>query len=62
MQEHHQQLLRQQDMTMKRVQEMSPAERAEFLRRYGDFVDHFRIGEPAEPQKPVRKWVPGERG
>jgi hypothetical protein len=54
-------MLRQQDMTTKRVQEMSPAERAEFLRRYGDFVDHFRIGEPAEPQKAVRKWVPGER-
>ena len=56
--------LRQQDLTSLRVQEMKPAERAELLRRYTIFVDHFRIdepAEPAEPQKPVRKWVPGER-
>ena len=61
MQEHYPEMLRQQDMTMKRVQEMSPAERAELLRRYGDFIDHFRIGDSADPPKSVRKWVPGER-
>jgi hypothetical protein len=53
--------LHQQDLTPLRVQEMSPAERAELLRRYSHFVDHFRIGEAADPPKIVRKWVPGER-
>ena len=62
MQEYFPEFLRQQDLTPLRVQEMSPAERAELLRRYSDFVDHFRIGETADPPaKAVRKWVPGER-
>jgi hypothetical protein len=63
MQEHDPRILRQQDLTSRRVQEMKPVERAELLRRYTVFVDHFRIDEPVEPEppKPVRKWVPGER-
>ena len=61
MQEHDLEFLRQQDLTSLRVQEMKPAERAELLRRYTIFVDHFRAEEPAAPPKPVRKWVPGER-
>jgi hypothetical protein len=61
MQEHFPEFLHQQDLTPLRVQEMSPAERAELLRRYSHFVDHFRIGEAADPPKIVRKWVPGER-
>jgi hypothetical protein len=61
MQDHFPEFLRQQDLTPLRVQEMSPAERAELLRRYSDFVGHFRIGDVAEPPKTVRKWVPGER-
>ena len=61
MQEYDLRILRQQDLTSLRVQEMKPAERAELLRRYTIFVDHFRIGETVVPPKPVRKWVPGER-
>jgi hypothetical protein len=61
MQEHDLEFLRQQDLTSLRVQEMKPAERAELLRRYTIFVDHFRAEETAEPPKAVRKWVPGER-
>ena len=61
MQEYDPEFLRQQDLTSRRVQEMKPVERAELLRRYTVFVDHFRIDEPAAPPKPVRKWVPGER-
>jgi hypothetical protein len=54
------QYLRQRDLSRLRLQEMSEAERAELLRRYADFVDHFRVGEKAETPKPVRKWVPGQ--
>jgi hypothetical protein len=62
MQEFDPRFLRQLDLTSLRVQEMKPAERAELLRRYTLFVDHFRIDDTAaEPPKPVRKWVPGER-
>ena len=52
--------LRQRDLSQLRLQEMSEAERAELLRRYADFVDHFRVGEKETKPKPVRKWVPGE--
>ncbi len=54
--------LRQRDFSRLRLQEMSQAERAELLRRYADFVDHFRVGEKEEKPKPVRKWVPGQSG
>jgi hypothetical protein len=52
--------LRQHDLSRLRLQEMSQAERAELLRRYADFVDHFRIGEKPEKPRNVRKWVPGK--
>ncbi|HUK59958.1 MAG TPA: hypothetical protein VLV50_12075 [Stellaceae bacterium] len=54
------QYLRQRDLSRLRLQEMNEAERAELLRRYADFVDHFRIGDKETKPKPVRKWVPGE--
>ena len=59
MQEHDLQALQQQDLSKRRVQEMSPAERAELLRRYSVFVDHFRVGDPPAPPKRIRKWTPG---
>jgi len=53
--------LAQADLSRLRIQEMKPIERAELLRRYADFVAHFRVGEvPTEPKK-IRKWIPGER-
>ena len=52
--------LRQRDLSRLRLQEMSQAERAELLRRYADFVDHFRVGEKEPKPQKVRKWVPGE--
>jgi hypothetical protein len=56
-------ILRQQDLSRLRLQEMTPVERAELLRRYSEFVDHFRVGDPAPPKpKRVKKWVPGKRG
>jgi hypothetical protein len=56
----HKRALRQRDLSPLRVQEMKPEERAELMRRYGDFVDHFRVGEVPEKPRNVRKWVPGE--
>jgi hypothetical protein len=53
-------VLKQRDLSPLRVQEMKPEERAELMRRYGDFVDHFRIGEVPEKPRNMRKWVPGE--
>jgi hypothetical protein len=54
--------LRQRDFSCLSIDEMSSAERAELLRRYSDFVGHFRVGDPPpEPPKPTRKWVPGEK-
>ena len=52
--------LRQRDFSRRRLQEMSQDERAELLRRYARFVDHFRVGEQEEKPKTVRKWVPGQ--
>ena len=52
--------LRQRDLSRLRLQEMSQSERAELLRRYVDFVDHFRVGDKAEKPRAVRKWVPGD--
>lgn len=52
--------LRQRDFSRRRLQEMTQAERAELLRRYADFVDHFRLDEDDPKPKNVRKWVPGE--
>jgi hypothetical protein len=54
------QYLRQRDLSRLRLQEMTQVERAELLRRYADFVDHFRVGEKEEKPKSVRKWVPGQ--
>ncbi len=53
-------VLHQRDLSRLRVQQMNQAERAELLRRYSDFVDHFRIGEEEPKPRTVRKWVPGE--
>jgi hypothetical protein len=52
--------LRQRNLSRLRLQEMSQDERAELLRRYADFVDHFRIGEKEQKPRNVRKWVPGK--
>ncbi|HXQ53246.1 MAG TPA: hypothetical protein VN802_19300 [Stellaceae bacterium] len=62
MTEHDPWILRQQDLSRLRLQEMTPVERAELLRRYSEFVDHFRVGEPPAPPKPkrVKKWLPGK--
>ena len=56
-------MLQQQDLSRKRLQEMSPAERAELKRRYDVFVEHFgeRDPPPREGKRIVRKWIPGER-
>ena len=59
--------LRQVDLSKLRIQEMTPAQRAELKRRYQDFVRHFDGAEsppaasPKVPAKPVRKWVPGAK-
>jgi hypothetical protein len=53
--------LAQADLSHLRLQEMKPVERAELLRRYADFVAHFRVGDVPAAAKKVRKWVPGER-
>jgi len=52
-------ILQQQDLSHLRLQEMSPAERAELRRRYAAFVRHFGVAEP-DPDRPVHKWVPGQ--
>ena len=52
--------LTQADLSHLRIQEMKPIERAELLRRYADFIAHFRVGETPAPAKKIRKWVPGE--
>lgn len=57
----HDRTLDQQDLSHLRLQEMSPAERAELRRRYALFIAHFGTPEPAPPPRRVRKWVPGER-
>ena len=58
----HDRTLYQQDLSHLRLQEMSPAERAELRRRYALFIAHFGTQKTAAaPPPPVRKWVPGER-
>jgi hypothetical protein len=52
--------LAQVDLSRLRIQEMKPIERAELLRRYADFISHFRVGEVPSVPKRIRKWVPGE--
>jgi hypothetical protein len=52
--------LAQVDLSHLRIQEMKPIERAELLRRYADFIAHFRVGDEPAPAKKIRKWVPGE--
>jgi hypothetical protein len=52
--------LGQADLSHLRIQEMKPIERAELLRRYADFISHFRVGEVPNVPKKIRKWVPGE--
>jgi len=55
--------LEQADLSSLRLQEMTPAQRAELLRRYTAFVKHFHsISDENETKAPVRKWIPGERG
>jgi hypothetical protein len=64
MAQHHRPLA-QQDLTHLRLQEMSPAERAELRRRYAAFIAHFGnvapVPRPAASPRRVRKWVPGKR-
>jgi hypothetical protein len=52
--------LGQADLSRLRIQEMKPIERAELLRRYADFISHFRVGDVPSAPKRIRKWVPGE--
>jgi len=55
--------LEQADLSSLRLQDMTPAQRAELLRRYTAFVKHFgTTPEETETKAPVRKWIPGERG
>jgi hypothetical protein len=55
--------LEQADLSTLRLQDMTPAQRAELLRRYTAFVKHFgATPEETETKAPVRKWIPGERG
>ena len=55
--------LEQADLSSLRLQDMTPAQRAELLRRYTAFVKHFgTMPEEPETKAPIRKWVPGERG
>jgi|HubBroStandDraft_1064217.scaffolds.fasta_scaffold09904_4 hypothetical protein len=52
------------DLSHLRLQDMTPAQRAELKRRYDHFVQNFRQ-KPAEAKKQnaqVRKWVPGANG
>jgi len=55
--------LEQADLSSLRLQDMTPAQRAELLRRYTVFVKHFGAKpEEDEIKPPIRKWIPGERG
>ena len=59
----HDEKLHQSDLSHLRLQDMTPAQRAELKRRYEHFVRNFRQ-QPADTKKkkmPVRKWVPGAR-
>ena len=52
----------QADLSRLRLQDMTPAQRAELLRRYTAFVKHFGVMPEESEKKPsVRKWIPGER-
>ena len=53
--------LGQADLSHLRIQEMKPVERAELLRRYADFISHFRVGEVPIVPKKIRKWIPGQK-
>ncbi|HUZ73709.1 MAG TPA: hypothetical protein VMU87_12045 [Stellaceae bacterium] len=62
MAEHDPRVLKQRDLSHLSVRDMTPFERAELYRRYTTFVAHFGVRTTAAPpQRPVRKWVPGER-
>ncbi len=61
MAEHDPQTLKQRDLSHLTVRDMDPIERAELYRRYSNFIAHFGIGPAApQPERSVRKWVPGE--
>jgi hypothetical protein len=58
--------LRQVDLSHLRLQDMTPAERAEMRRRYHDFVRHFGGGAapgpaPAPKRPRRRRWQPGAK-
>ena len=55
--------LRQSDLSHLRLQDMTPAQRAELKRRYEQFVRNFQKKPPEAKKKrsQVRKWVPGAK-
>jgi hypothetical protein len=62
MAEHDTRFLKQRDLSHLSVRDMNPVERAELYRRYTQFVAHFGVAAtPPQPQRPHRKWIPGER-
>jgi hypothetical protein len=54
--------LSQTDLSHLRLQDMTPAQRAELKRRYAHFVS-TRPKVPKDPSKKskIRKWVPGAK-
>lgn len=53
--------IRQRDLSGKRVDEMTAAERREMKRRFEEFFQQMRALEPSPtpaPRKRVRKWNP----
>ncbi len=57
--------LTQRDLSGKRVQDMTPAERLEMKRRFEEFVQTMRKTGPAAdkaPAKPVQRWDPRSFG
>jgi hypothetical protein len=55
--------LHQSDLSHLRLQDMTPAQRAELKRRYEHFVRNFeKKPAPAKKKKSqIRKWVPGAK-
>jgi hypothetical protein len=60
----HDEELHQSDLSHLRLQDMTPAQRAELKRRYEHFVRNFQKKPPEARKKKksqVRKWVPGAK-
>ena len=59
----HDEELHQSDLSHLRLQDMTPAQRAELKRRYEHFVRNFKKAPTTVAKKTsrVQKWVPGAK-